>query len=287
MNKLYSLLNKLFSDPAPAAETPSVAVKIPFLRIILDPYSLFIDQVGKFLVVGSFIALVMAVLSLSAGQGFMCIYQDYRAHGYCIDNVWIYGLVRIINLFLFAIFMTKWYQICYLNRPLNCDTLCRVGHTDLKTFATLLVFILLSLISALSLYLLIVRVPNPDWRIELLYFAVVSLGFWVPFLLIRFYSVFGFVMGGEKVPPLRLIWNKSAGNTLRLLCSISLLFVVSVFMMFGFMNNFRLAAVRHAVYISWIVEYLYNLMLLLLLAFFVNHCRLQQIYLFGRKDHGQ
>ena len=94
-------------------------------------------------------------------------------------------------------------------------------------------------------------------------------------------------MDGEKIPSLRLIWNKSSGNMLRLLCSISLLFVISVFMIFGFMNNFRLAAARNAVYISWIVEYLYNLMLLMLLAFFVNHCRLQQIYLFGRKDHGQ
>ncbi len=287
MNKLYSLLNKLFSDPAPASETPTVAVRIPFLRIILDPYSLFIDQVAKFLVVGTFIALVMTILSLSAGQGFMCIYQDYRAHGYCSDNIWIYGLARIINLFLFAVFMTKWYQVCYQNRPLNCDTLCRVGRADLKTFAVLLVFILLNLISALSFYLLIVRVPNPDWRIELFYFAVVSLGFLIPFLLIRFYSVFGFVAGGEKIPSLGLIWNKSSQNTLRLLCSISLLFVISVFMMFGFTNNFRLAATRHAVYVSWVVEYLYNLMILLLLAFFVNHCRLQQIYLFGRKDHGQ
>lgn len=287
MNKLYSLLNKLFSDPQPVETTPSVAVKIPFLRIILDPYSLFIDQVGKFLVVGSFVALVLSIISLSAGQSFMCIYQDFRTHGYCVDNVWIYTVVRVVNLFLFAVFMTKWYQVCYQNRPLNCDTLCRVGRTELKTFATMIIFILLSLVSALSLYLLIVRVPNPDYRIELVYFAVVSLGFLVPFLLIRFYSIFGFVMGGEPVPSLRLIWDKSSGNMLRLLCSIALLFVISIFMLFGFMNNFKLAAARNAVYISWIVEYFYNLMLLLMLAFFVNHCWLQQIYLFGRKDNGQ
>lgn len=52
-------------------------------------------------------------------------------------------------------------------------------------------FFLLNLAPVLSFYLLLIREPNPDAAIEVAYFACVSVGFLVPFAVMRFYSLFG------------------------------------------------------------------------------------------------
>lgn len=288
MSKKNSTQNKYNMEDSNTKSTSDQApVHIPFLPVIFDPYSLVMDNFRRFILLALFLGLIMAVISLSAGQGYMCVYEDYRLTGFCTTGKAVYVILRLINLLLISIFMVKWYGVCFLGQPLNWDYLLRLEKPLFKTFLALLVFIVLNLAAVLSLYLLIMRVPNPNWRIEVIYFGVVSLGFFVPFVLVRFYSVLGFVMSGEKIPSLLKIWRRGSGNTLRLIISASLLFFIAVFASFAFMNNFSLAEVKNTFYISFTTEYLYDLLLLLIAAVFTNFCRLQQNYMFGRKINEQ
>lgn len=289
--KLPAFLQKLFEDPAPQPHAPENKVKIPVLRIILDPYALFIDHFGRFVCLGLLFAAAMSMVSLLLGQGYMCAYSSYRLNGgYCHPTALWVLVSHLLNFFILSMFMGRWYQSALQNIACTASCCCRAmlpRRSDFRFFGLLLVFVLLSMISVLSLYMLYIRVPNPDWRIEIIYFAVVSLGFFVPFILMRFYSLFAFSVAGEARPPLSAIWDRSRGSTLRIMFSLTLLFFISVFLLFGFLNNFRLVDNKNVFYVNFFVEYLYNLMLLMIAAFFINHCYLQKFFLFGRNNDGQ
>lgn len=103
----------------------------------------------------------------------------------------------------------------------------------------------------------------------------------------RFYALIGFILAGEKFPSFAAVWNRGRGNSLRILVSLALIFFLTFFSLFAFLNNFKLVDDKNAFYISFIVEYLYNLLLLLLVVFFTNHCYLQKTFLFGRNQDGE
>lgn len=287
MNKLADLLKKLFEAPTPAPAEETAAVKMPLLRLLFDPYALFVDNTRRFFIIAAQYALLLTFVSLAAGQGYMCLYSDYRLSGWCTNSSWLYLAAHIINLFIICMFMGRWYQACFKEQLQPFCCLLRPQKADLRCFLMIAGFILVNMIAILSAYLLYVRVPNPDWRIELIYFTVVGLGFLAPFVAMRFYSLLAFVLGGEQLPPLSAVWQRTSGNTFRILLSLTLIFFIAVFGLFAFMNNFRLVENKNALYISFIVEYLYNLVVLLIAVFFVNHCALQKIFLFERNNHGQ
>lgn len=292
MEKLISLIQKLFQDPAPKPQPVEAEynrpVKFPFFKTIFEPFSLFVDNVRTFFTLGLVYALILSAVALLFMQGYMCLYGDFRAvSNACTNNVPFYTAGHIVVLFIICMFMGRWYGMCFQSRTFSWRYILLPNSRDIKTFGAVILFALLNLLSVLSFYLLYIRVPNPDWRIEIIYFGVVSIGFLVPFFLIRFYSVLAFILSGEPVPPLTCIWKRGSGNTLKILLSLSLIFFITIFALFAFMNNFRLVDVKNAVYIITSAEYFYNLLILLLMVFFVNHCYMQKTFLFEGKQDGQ
>lgn len=292
MKKIYEFLNHFWDKGSSAAVVPEEdnrdAVKMPLFKIVFGPEGLFIDRTCNFFAVAGIYALLLSVLSLVAGQGYMCLYNDYRVSGgYCTNSIGFYVAVHIVVLYVISMFMVRWYNVCFGGQPLSWRYLSLPRRQDVRSFAGNIAFILINLLSMLSLYLLYVRDPNPDWRIELVYFAFVSIGFLVPFVVMRFYALIGFILAGEKFPSFAAVWNRGRGNSLRILVSLALIFFLTFFSLFAFLNNFKLVDDKNAFYISFIVEYLYNLLLLLLVVFFTNHCYLQKTFLFGRNQDGE
>lgn len=280
LNQWYDKQQKKADEPQ--AETKPEAVKFPVIGLVFGPYNLFIDNSRKFFAAGSIFALIMTVMFLLLGQNIMCPFANNSMPEICSNSPVLYLIARFLGLYLTAVFIVRIYQYCFAGAAFSWKWLLLPQATDLKMTAAVVVYICLNLLSMLSAYLLYVRVPNPDWRIELSYFAVVSLGFLVPFVLLRFYSLFGFVAENCKFPSLRRLWRETSGNGLRLLSSFALLFCVLVFSLNSVVNNFRLVASENTFYIAFIAEYIFNLVVLLNVMFFANYCYLQKKFLFGK-----
>ena len=136
----------------------------------------------------------------------------------------------------------------------------------------------------LSFYLLYVRVPNPDWVVEITYFAVVSIGFVVPFVLMRFYALLAvFLNGGPKVSPAWL-WARSKGNNLGIILSLFLIIIVMLFILVYFQHGIAGIEVEYANWSGTVIEYFYSLLLLMLISLVINNCHVQKEYLLGGKD---
>lgn len=204
MKKIYEFLNHFWDKGSSAAVVPEEdnrdAVKMPLFKIVFGPEGLFIDRTRNFFAVAGIYALLLSVLSLVAGQGYMCLYNDYRVGGgYCTNSIGLYVAVHIVVLYVISMFMVRWYNVCFGGQPLSWRYLLLPRRQDVRSFAGNIAFILINLLSMLSLYLLYVRDPNPDWRIELVYFAFVSIGFLVPFVVMRFYALIGFILAGREI----------------------------------------------------------------------------------------
>lgn len=274
------MFSKIFNrNPAISADEPKL---FPLFGIIFGPYNLFIDNFRRFFVVAAAMALVMTALFMLLGQNVMCSFGDVD-NVFCSGNAWLYLLSKVLGIYLIAVFSVRLYQASYQKVGFSWRWLLTPQKLDAKASATYLVYLLLNLISLFSAYLLYVRVPNPDWRIELSYFAVVAIGFLVPFVLLRFYSLLAFVLSAEKLPSLKYIWQKTQNNGLRLVFSFGLMFCMLIFSLNAVVNNFRLVALENTIYISLIAEYLFNLVMLVNMAFFVNYCYLQKKFLSGEK----
>ena len=238
MNKIYALVEKVWNNGDKTAEPVSETVKpqMPWLGMIFGPYLLFMDNTRCFFRLGGIYALILSVVALLFKNGFGCSIAEMRAGGYCAASSLPIVLSFLTGMFVMVMFCRRWCRFCLLRQPWNWREVLRPGRDDVKLYGLLLLFIALSLISVLSFYLLYIRVPNPDWRIELVYFGVVSLGFLVPLLLIRFYALFAFLMSGEKMPTLKAVWSAGSGTTLKVLSALLLLFLIAVFSQMSLLN---------------------------------------------------
>lgn len=285
MKTLWSKLNGWYDNlqNKPVPETEPEPKKFPALKLIFGPYNLFIDNSRRFFMLGGVFALIMTMVFLLMGQNMMCAFETNSRMDLCSDSPVLYLAARLIGLFLVSVFSVRIYESCYAGASFSWRWLLRPQKADVKMFAAYVVCLGLNLLSLVSAYLLYVRVPNPDWQIELAYFAVVSTGFLVPFVLLHFYGLFAFIPENRPFPSLKKLWHNTSGNGLRLLVSFALLFCVLIFSLNSVVNNFRLVASENTIYITFVAEYIFNLIVLLNIMFFINYCRVQKEFLFGEK----
>ena len=262
-------------------------VKYPFFKIILEPYLLSLDNFKKLVIVSSVYALLLSVIYLLGAQHVFCMFSDYRTSGgHCSSSFIAFIIVHLIAFVLMSSFAHRWYNVCFNNHSTNIKWLLHPTKQDIKVFAAFFMFMLLNAISLFSYFLLAIRVPNPDWRIELTYFGFVSIGFLVPFILTRFYSIIAFILSKEKVPSVMNIWKKSSGNGLRVLLSLVLYFMCCVFSLSAYIHSINIPSMENSFFFIFAGEYFFNFIILLLVSVFVNLCYLQKYFLFGEQDHG-
>ncbi|MBQ7285788.1 MAG: hypothetical protein IJW72_06010 [Alphaproteobacteria bacterium] len=283
MKTLWEKLNQWYANQQnkPVVTPEPEAQKFPVLGLIFGPYNLFIDNTRKFFALSSVFALIITIVFMLFGQNLMCGMSNNSLQSLCSESMVTYLLSRLCSLFLIAMFSVRIYNYCYNNTSFSWRWLLLPQKADFKVMIAYLIYMGLNFVSLLSAYLLYIRVPNPDWRIELTYFAVVSIGFVLPFVLLRFYSIFAYIMSNQKLPSLRHLWQDTAGNGLRLLLSFSLLFCILIFSLNSVIGNFRLVASENTFYITIVGEYIFNLIVLLNVMFFINYCYLQKKFLFG------
>lgn len=269
---------------SPAAED-CTKIRIPFFKIVLGPFSLLLDNPKAFFTLALPYALIISVLSLVSGFGYLCLYfRSGDINAYCSNSTAVYLLYSLLKVWIIAVFAIKWCETALLKKTLSWKGLFLPDKRSLRVSLLIVVFILLNAMPLVSGFILYIRVPNPDWRVEIAFFAVVSLGFLVPFALLRFYSLFAFMIYGNPLPNLRELWLRNSGNNMNLLGGLFVIVILAALIFSNLFRNFELVAYGASFYIGFVSEFLYNLFYLFIVVLLINYCCIQQQLLYGEKD---
>lgn len=292
LDKLLSKMRQYFSDCpcfkkggclCPEVDPDKIKpVKMPVAKMMFVPFNMLLDNGKNFFLLAFPFALLLTFLAMASGAGYMCVYAKIvPVNAFCNESVIIYIIFQLCKIFLWSVFAIKWCESSLLKQPLRWPGILKVDSRSIKLSAVLLLVIILNFLPIISARILNMRVPNPDWRIELLFFAFVSIGFLIPFVVMRFYSIIPFIIYGEKIPPLKEIWCKTVGDLLIILLSLFFIFIIAVYVIGNLYSNFQTVAVGSTFYINFASEFIYNLIVLLILTLIINNFCFQQQLLFG------
>lgn len=263
-------------------------VKLPVFAMLFGPYGLMLDKIKQFIINGTAFAVVLMVLYIASGQDALCINSAYRQQHFCTNNVANFAIIHFISFFILCVFMRSWYQTAFMPEGIKSYKIFIPQLADLKILGLFAAFFLTLAIAGFSGYLLYVRVPNPDWKIELGYFTLVSFGFFVPLLALRFVSYVAFAAAGEPLPAPIVVWKKTAGNTFLILSSIIILMMIGLFISQALLRSFMIGGTNIG---QWYVmlgsEYLSDIAVIFIAACFMNYCYLQKGFLFERNENGK
>ena len=266
------------SPPTPAEIKP---LKMSFVKLAFAPFAVLVDNFQKVFVLTGFYAVILSVLSLATGFGYICKYSQMKdIQFYCSESKIMLAVYYFLTLFLFSLYTVKYYSSLFKKTPLSIKDLVLIDRKVLKAFLLFLLFIATYFLPFVSLYLLVIRVPNPNWVVETVYFAVVSIGFIIPFLMMRFYSYIAFFAEGEKIPKVKDLWILTSGNGIKILFSMLLIFILVVFILFQFYVNFMKSVDENVIYVGIISTFLYNFVMLMVFSIFINHCAMQKQIIF-------
>ncbi len=261
------------------------AVNMPFFRLAFGSFNSFVDNIRQFAVLGICFSVILSALSFVFGFSYLCGFIGGMENAlFCSGSQILYVFYFFVKIVVLSVFAVLWCQVVFCGEKLTLKSIFSVGKRDVKFSLILFLTLLLNFVPLLSYYLLSIRIPNPDWRVEISYFAVVSVGFLVPFVVLRFYSVLGFIGCGEKVPSLKEIWLKSRGNTLKILLSLFLIFILLIMIINNFYGGANINMEDSLLFTAISSEFFYNLLFLIILVLWVNNCCLQKKYLFEQED---
>ena len=129
-------------------------------------------------------------------------------------------------------------------------------------------------LACFSLYLLHIRVPNPNWKIELCYFTFVSIGFVFPILGMRFFAYFAYAAQKEHLPAIKTLWKKTSGNMFAIISGCAFLLMLALFLMQTVVQQIQ--AAKPIIWHALFVEYMSQLFVFVALSCFMSYCNIQK-----------
>lgn len=252
-------------------------------RTILGSFNLFIDNFTQFLIVGSVFSVIMMILNFVSGQSFLCLNENLKDYAICKINVFVYIVAMLLLWFIICMYMRIWSRTAILKRSNFSFKMLKPIIDDLKIYGVIFAFLLSIFVALGAGFLLFIRVPNPDWKIEIMYFSVVSVGFFVPFFATPILSYIGFVAEGKKLPSIKELWQNVKGNITLLFISF---FSVGVFSFLAAnipLRYFLQMGYSENIFIVVIAEFFYNIIIMFLATIFMNYCYSQKKFLFERE----
>ncbi len=255
-------------------------MKISIKNILISPFSIFADNFINFVKISIIYATILTLFSYFLGTPYACVYtQGQETFFKC--STFGYGMFfyQVVKLVLLSSFIKNWGLVSSKNQKPNFLP----ERSDAKIFAVSTLCSICLILPIISFYFLYIREPNPNWKIELLYFLFVSAGIWAPLFLIRFFPIIGASAINDKLPSIKESWKGTQNNTWRIFIFIFILAITSLILlsnvMQGFIHikdNFTLANVLFS-------DFVYNMLILLILAIFINHCIILNKFIKGDK----
>lgn len=295
LNKLLTKLQKKYSKnplfqkdgflaPADEKELPQ-KIKFPMFRIMFSPFNQILDNGKVFFLLSLSGALLICIAATLLGFNYLCTYSAGSSEQiFCSNSLGGYIIYNMIKMLIWSYVGIKWYEYTYNGEKLCLKSMCRVDRRYLKFAGFLLLFLLLNMLPMLSWWILYIRVPNPNWQIEMVFFAFVSIGFIIPIILLRFYASLGFVLRGKKFPAVSYIWSKTTGNTLKIFLSFMLILIISMFIFGNLYTNFKMLTAHININNMLISEYIYDFFALFIYLCIINNLNMQYQIFYGEEE---
>lgn len=257
------------------------------IKALWQPWWLMADKINEFVKLGACFSLIISVLSFVFGQAYFCVFKnDYISGVLCQnDGIW-YAPYIILKMVLLAVFVKVWFDRVILNKQLSLKQEMQNKFQYVKVLGWLVLFLLLNSLPALSGIVLLLRVPNPVWQIELLFFTVVFIGFLIPFAVMRFYSLVPDLLEQKGFENVKQIWNKTAGCGLKTVMASSVTFFICLFLFLSVTSIFKGETLINPYLYNFIAEFLFNFITLFIVALFVNFTSVQRNMILKQENSG-
>ena len=250
--------------------------KYPVLRAFSKPVAILVDYFKAFAVLGGAGALVLVLLSFAFGQSFVCMLPKVRGDSYCGENLPVYMLYVFTKFFVIAVFLRVWGDRVFLNKNINMDYFKKNIGRFLRFFGVLLAFLLINILPAFALYFMIVRVPNPIWQIEILYFVFMSLGFVIPFVLLRFYRNIALFVLDEPYLGLKETYVKTNFKCSRIFLSFSIVLTMCLVLFLVVNANLKAYIFEPLMVYNFVSEYIFEAAVLVVATLIFNFITVQK-----------
>ncbi|MBO4285114.1 MAG: hypothetical protein J5895_02660 [Alphaproteobacteria bacterium] len=250
--------------------------KYPLLQSFSKPFSDVLDGFGLFLKYAVVFGVVFCGLAVLFKQTFLCSSKGMPAFLTCSHNISLYVLYLLIKTFLLAVFIKIWYDALFLKEPPTCANLSRKFKAFFKIFGGIIVFLGLNIVPAVSFTLLSIREPSTIWQREICYFLVVSIGFWAPFLLMRFYADFAALIEGVPLIKFSTLWQHTTLKTSKIVLSFVLVALAVLVIFVLSIGLLRSHISGNLVLYNLFAEFVCALVLLFITAVLVNFMKFQK-----------
>ena len=250
--------------------------KYPFFKALIKPFSDIFDHFKLFLFYGGGAAIFLTFLSFIFSQTFLCAIPPFNLQMSCSQSISGYFIYFSLKLFLICAFLRLWYDIIYLEKKIGLSYFKNRSLSFLSFFFSVIVFLILNALPALSLVLLIARIPNPNFVIELCYFTVVSLGFVVPFVLIRFYKNIACLIEGLPFTDFKKTFVQTSFKTSKIVFSFILMIALCLLLFLTVAGNLRLHVFTPLTVYNIFAEFLFELTLIFVVSVFIGFVRTQK-----------
>lgn len=275
--KLKSIGNAEFLD-----DRSVNPISIPFWETSFLPIGILLYRFKQFLQVSALYALLISILAFATGMSYVCGVADWEGESSfgCSYSAAMYITFFLLRLLIVAVFLKTWYKTVICAEKADVRDMLTINLRDWKVFVGMLLAVVCFLLPVVSIYVLADRVPNPDWRVESLFFAVVSSGFWLPFVALRFNSVFAFTLSDTKRPSLGMFWRRTAGNVLKIIVAATMIMMLNAVLFINY-NLFAAWMIKHAFTVgSLVADFVYNVLFLLMVSSLACFCLVQKEALF-------
>lgn len=261
-------------------------INLPIFKLLFEDFNLLLQANRYAWGLIALFALVETLLFALSGNLVFCISSSYRATGFCNNSIIIFVILRLLVLLCECMFVRNWTDISLSHEKINLKKIFSPDKRDLRVFGIFLCYGLTLLAAALSFYLLYIRVPNPDWRIEIIYFTAVAWGLLLPVVVMRLSCYLAAAAMKTKLPKLSEVWNKTSGNSGKILGGVAILVFVGLFVLTQLTSFVEQSGEIVSSLQAWSIEYIFNFIKLSGIALLINFCYVQYNLLF-RSDENE
>lgn len=250
--------------------------KYPVLRVFSNSVTILIDNLKTFGKLGGLSALILLLVSFVFAQSFVCLVPDLRPQSYCGSDILTYIFYILAKFFVLSSFLRMWADTVFLKKSLSFAYFKQNLGRYFKFFGIFLIFLLINVLPAFSLYFLIKRVPNPVWQIEILYFLFMSLGFVIPFVLLRFYTNLALFISDMPCLNIRQVYEKTNFKSSKIFLAFSLVLAFCLFFFLTINTNLKTHIFAPIGLYNVLAEFIFECALLVVATLMFNFIMVQK-----------
>ncbi|MBR1605701.1 MAG: hypothetical protein IJ660_06315 [Alphaproteobacteria bacterium] len=255
----------------------NATVKISLWRIITEPFKILCINWQMFFMLAIPIAILLTISAISFGRTTLCNISSELSitSSTCSDSPLNFYFNIILCFFILLLFAVKWYQLAIGKNPFSLKSFITLNRGQIKAIGWFCFFTLINLSPLIALIILFLRVPNPIWQQELLFFTSVAWIFLLPLIAIRFYMLIAFALENQTAPSFKTIWDMTAGNMLKLLLGTAVIIFLALCLFMQYYSSVQtVSQISFAVIFA--TEFEYNILMTLFMALCVNYCYIQK-----------